>query len=168
MSKTVRVAAVLLVFVVIVFGWYRWYLNSHHLSFVPRELGVTSVDYSEEKSWGFGPGGNETGFLAYTMPPQVAEKIERDGLKFFQGLRSDYWNWSSTPVVRNNNWGREQPLTISGYLGHYGFMIEVDRNLEAEAATALNQPGNFYAYARGGRMIVVVPQSRRVFVVYAG
>ncbi|MFY9480210.1 MAG: hypothetical protein WAQ08_21455 [Aquabacterium sp.] len=50
---------------------YRWQMQA-----VPDALHVTSLSYSNEESWGFGPGGNEAGFRAYPLPDEVAASVK--------------------------------------------------------------------------------------------
>ena len=59
---------------VIILPWAGCQLvvRSHRLSFVPEAMGVWRVLYAAEESWGFGPGGNETGIIVYAMPREVA------------------------------------------------------------------------------------------------
>jgi len=47
--------------VAVPFGIYQYLLYKHHLGLLPAAFEVTNVLYVSEKSWGFGPGGNETG-----------------------------------------------------------------------------------------------------------
>jgi hypothetical protein len=50
------------------------------LSRVPQPLHASAIEYRVEKAWGFGPGGNETGFVVYRLGdralrgPQTREK----------------------------------------------------------------------------------------------
>jgi hypothetical protein len=46
-----------------------------HRKRVPAYLQVSKVLYVKEESWGFGPGGNETGLLVYELPADVAAAI---------------------------------------------------------------------------------------------
>lgn len=58
----------LVIYAISVIGWQRM-LRNHHLSFMPPEMNVSKIIYVEEKSWGFGPGGNETGFSCIIIEP---------------------------------------------------------------------------------------------------
>lgn len=46
---------------------FKIYERSFMLSIVPDALGVNSILYREEESWGFGPGGNEAGIRVYPL-----------------------------------------------------------------------------------------------------
>lgn len=42
------------------------------LSRVPQPLHASAIEYRVEKAWGFGPGGNETGFVVYRLTESSA------------------------------------------------------------------------------------------------
>jgi hypothetical protein len=45
-------------------------------------MGVWNLLYVSEESWGFGPGGNETGIIVYEMPKAVTAALEKRGSIF--------------------------------------------------------------------------------------
>lgn len=119
---------------------FKNYEKRFMLSFVPDALQVTSVVYTTEESWGFGPGGNETGIRVYRLPEQVANEISLQGIEFLNNLppnhnqqerrwRGRYQTWLPTPISESDKWklrAQAQALNIYDYLCAYGFCIKVD------------------------------------------
>src|SRR5690606_27139699 len=154
-------------------------LRAHHLGHVPGAVGVTGVMYVSEESWGFGPGGNEAGFLTYALPESTAKQIGHEGLGWFDrlqdGHRSEGWrgrfgDWHRTPVAPGMHW---QPNAASGrlevldYVCAYGFCIDIDQAQLRAAQQAVNSPGSYYAYGRIG-LIVIALAPLRVNFLYNG
>ncbi len=113
---------------------------------LPPELGVNVVLYEASEAWGFGPGGNETGVVLYALPNGVADAISEGDL----GVLRQQDRWKQTPMRRGDDRDR------------YWFEGEgeaIDR--------AVSEPGNWYARARSG-YILIMPRERRVAFVYAG
>jgi hypothetical protein len=146
---------------------------------VPAYLQVSKVLYVKEESWGFGPGGNETGLLIYELPSDVAATIASNGLSFFtdndNALRArqqhvSNYDWYPTPVVPNFGWKGDgvTPASINSFLNRYGFGLDFDQNFIAMADQAKNTSGNFYSYGSGGRLLVVSPALRKVILAYSG
>lgn len=154
-------------------------LLAHHLGHPPGALDVTRRLYVSEESWGFGPGGNEAGFLAYALPESTARQIDVEGLAWFdrlrdgrrgEGWRGRFGDWQRTPVVADGRW---QPDPSSGrmevldYVCAYGFCIDIDQGQLRAAEDAVNSPGSYYAHGRIG-LILIVPRTRRVYFLYNG
>ncbi|MDR0665262.1 MAG: hypothetical protein LBF86_07065 [Helicobacteraceae bacterium] len=152
------------------------------LSVVPDALHVTDISYSKEESWGFGPGGNETGVRAFPLPKQVADEIERRGIEFFNNMppnknqrdrdwRGKYEIWRQTPISPTSDFSwkvnEEGRLDIDDYLGVYGFRIYIDPAIVKEANEIINSEGSYYAYGRIG-LIIVCPAKRLVLYLYNG
>lgn len=164
---------------------FKGCVYNHHLSFIPKGMGAWWITYSKEESWGFGPGGNEAGAIAYSLPTDSAKRIERGGIAYLLTLKPEFmpnginkWNgiyeeWHPTPmdaewVTKKANLeyvGGEGKSGIAVYLYNMGFMIDPD--IENEINKAIREPGNFYARGRSG-IIIVAPEMRRVFYVYSG
>lgn len=185
-----RILKIFLIIVVIVcctfvVGWQRMERN-HHLSFVPPEMQVSNVLYVEENAWGFGPGGNETGFIMYELPADIAKKIDDEGIGYLSsfpsarlgkphGWQGKYREWRSTPMPHEDKYwfeippdgGRTPVPQLSNYMNRYGFGIPVRSDLEEIFDQIIAVPGSYYAYGRIG-MIVVSPPVQRVFYVYVG
>lgn len=68
------------------FAVFKIYENGFMLSVVPDALQVNSISYSEEESWGFGPGGNEAGIRIYPLSKQIADEISQRGIEFFNNM----------------------------------------------------------------------------------
>lgn len=155
----------------------RWQLQA-----VPDALQVTTVAYSREESWGFGPGGNEAGFRAYPLPPDIAARIRQRGLGFFDTMppntdqdarqwRGQYTHWSVTPVQPDTAGWTLRPgasmLDVDDYVHRYACCIEIDAKLREQANAIVNSPGSYYAQGRIG-MIVVSPAHKLVLYFYNG
>lgn len=157
---------------------------NHHLSFIPDGMGVWRIVYAKEESWGFGPGGNESGVIVYSLPDSTAEEIQKTGIKYFSNLpkrvlnlgdhlRGIYENWHDTPLEadwvtkRTNHESLERPYTtgIASYLYQFGFTIDPD--VEGEINESIKKTGSFYARGRTG-IIIVAPHMHKVFYVYSG
>lgn len=181
----------LLIYATLVFGTfacalairlaYLHTLNEYRLSLVPDALQVTSIVYVMEESWGFGPGGNETGILVYRLPAATAA-LAGTGLGFFENMpgnsatagrrwRGSYSDWKETPIAADErHWpvdSRQQSLSSLDYLCRYGFCIEVAAALIRDVDSLINSPGSYYAYGRIG-LIVVSPEKRLVVYLYNG
>lgn len=159
--------------------------TEHHLNFIPQGMAVDKVLYSEEEVFGWGPGGNETGIIVYELPSSVAENIEKKGLAYFSAMpisnnRQDwqgvYRQWDATPMTEADEVWFDLPASdettsapkLDNYLNRYGFDISVEPEIEDTVDEIISLPGSFYAYSRGGGIIIVAPEARRVFYVYAG
>ena len=182
-KKPPRVYFWLLLFVLIAgpYAAFKSYERSFMLSVVPDAFHVTAISYSEEESWGFGPGGNEAGIRVYPLSGQIADEISQRGIEFFnnlppnrdqrsRGWRGRYETWSQTPISETKYWktkGEMKGLDIYDFICRYGFCIGIDPKVVKEANDAVNSGGSYYAYGRIG-LIVVNPNKRQVFYMYNG
>ena len=163
--------------------------QARHLAFVPQAMDVSNVIYSAEQSWGFGPGGNETGIVVYEMPPATRHRIETEGVAWLNTLtgsrgswRGLYNDWHSTPYDSklpgaSDLWKVDQDIVSEGcsklgvgivaYMDAYGYCIPFDPDIEALANRALTMPGSFYAFGRLG-MLLLIPAENRVIYAYNG
>lgn len=164
---------------------FKGCVYSHHLSFIPKGIGVWWITYSKEESWGFWSGGNETGVIVYLLPAASAEKVKAGGIDYLSTLKPEFmpngrnrWNgiyeqWKSTPLTfhdpsSDTERGSDTAIpNIDYYLDKYGFGISIDSEVKKEINKAISEPGNFYAGGRSG-IIIVAPSMRRIFYVYAG
>lgn len=143
-----------------------WVLAApNHLSLLPPQLGVQKVLYAETDSWGFGPGGNETGVVLYELPPHLAHKNPNSLLPELE--------WEATPLQGHREWfeGEGASQTVAGpllenYLNQYGFGIPIKAELARDINQAVSAPGSWYAYTRHG-VVVLMPLINRVAFVYA-
>ena len=186
------VIGIVVLFSSIAFGIYLTFqstqpnLLKHHLSFVPPEMQVSQVIYVEEETWGFGPGGNETGFIMYDLPSDIAQKVGDQGIEYLSSFPSANWgqpsgwqgkyhDWKSTPISLDNKQWFEIPVDnqqtsnpqLSNYINRYGFGIAVRPDVETIFNEVIAAPGSYYAYGRIG-VIVVAPSVQKVFYVYVG
>jgi hypothetical protein len=168
------------------------FVYRHHLRFVPEAMNVWWVRYVSEESWGFGPGGNETGIIVYDMPDEVRDALHEKGTAWlgalppnsWQGWQGRYSDWHTTPVPPTQFWADPAacpPKTsdrylfiypngcpsIAGYMGEYGFPILFDRDVETMVNEALFSPGAYYAFGRIG-MLILIPARERIVYVYNG
>lgn len=65
---------------------FKIYERRFMLTAVPDALDVSTIAYSKEESWGFGPGGNEAGIRVYPLPERVSKEIEARGIDFFNTM----------------------------------------------------------------------------------
>jgi hypothetical protein len=190
-ARSMRTALIALVVVVAAaFILFKAYEHDFKMGFIPSGLTVTATIYENEKTWGFGPGGNETGLRVYELSSDSAQlliaasnALQNDSA--IRGLmgranapRSDYFEWRRTPVDPMTNtlkWGQEptrgpeqKTPRLQDYLNVYGFGIPIDAEVERSFDSVIQAPGAFYAYGAGGAVIVVSPETRRVFIAYAG
>lgn len=164
--------------------------REHRLSFVPDGLDVSGILYTNEESWGFGPGGNETGVIVYELAEDAAARIQKAGITYFTSLspRSEnrhgwhglYAKWQRTPMLGDPQWASSgtscdclpvppdpAPQALASYLGRYGFGIKIDSRIGQLVDEAISKPGSFYAYGRIG-ILIVIPDARRVIYAYNG
>ena len=178
-------------FVVLAFiavaGWYQFNDRSRQLRFVPPAMGVSTILYAQEESWGFGPGGNETGIIVYDMPENTRERIQNEGKDWLNSLpgnggkrlRGFYRNWHSTPFDPNIDgafdiWAMKKRAEscdhgggIAGYMFRFSTCIRFDQHYESMANEALLTSGNFYAFGRIG-MLLLIPSQDLVIFAYSG
>jgi hypothetical protein len=177
MARLIGAIAILSVFL---FGSCKLLERSHHLSFVPEGLSVSTILYTKEQSWGFGPGGNETGLIVYELPDSIAKEIQKVGLGYFTNLpqkkgdssdsRGRYETWQSTPILLKGSGSgavTTNSYEIANFLNRYGFGISIDSQIEQEVNRAISTPGSFYANGRIG-ILIVIPDIRRVVYAYNG
>ncbi len=181
MPRIVRSVVALAVLVALAYAGWEWFKSDHHLSFVPSAMGVQRVLYVSEESWGFGPGGNETGVIVYEMPAPISAELSRRGLVYLNELSSEatardwrgrYSDWQRTPIEIKGVWRPTEALPTSSplrdYLDRYGFAIPVRSDVEHLANDALLNPGNFYAHGRAGGVIILIPSEKRMIYAYRG
>ena len=176
-----KFSVLVLALVASLFVAFKTYERSFMLSIVPDALGVTTIAYSKEESWGFGPGGNEAGIRFFLLPEAIAAEASKRGIEFFNSLppnadqqdrswRGQYEKWLETPVRPDTHWPRDDKsasLNIYDYICRYGFCIDIEPSIAEEATAIVNSPGSYYAYGRIG-IIVVSPARRRVLYMYNG
>jgi hypothetical protein len=152
--------------------------DSWGLSALPPALGAEDVEFARNEAWGFGPGGNETGFTVVRLADDAVARLSGGGVTWLNAqpggrLQRD---WRPTPVPRDEFWmGRPdsaagsylQP-TVLAVLHRYGFPIAVPDDHKTALDAALNAPGNFYAFGPGGLVAVLVPATGHAYVFHAG
>lgn len=159
---------------------YKVYEKRFNLNHVPDALGVHSISYELQESWGFGPGGNEAGILVYPLSEEVSRQVEQGGVKFLQTMppnqnqedrrwQGAYETWLETPVA-NPQWklnAKTGRLDVMDYICVYGFCIDVAPDVVKEANEIVNSAGSYYAQGRIG-IIVVSPTKKKILYFYNG
>lgn len=172
---------------VVGFRSFKSWERQLQLSYVPQSMGVSRVLYENEKSWGFGPGGNETGVIVYELPDVVAIGLKNSGTAYLTNLPGNsgdshdwhgrYEKWQETPIPPEPDWtykGSERragpttpPPKLANYLDKYGFGIAIDSAIEREINEAISRPGNYFAYGRIG-VLILIPDARKAVYAYNG
>lgn len=161
-------------------GMWKLYERKFILEAVPQALGVKTVSYRLEESWGFGPGGNEAGIRFYPLPEDIARTVGKEGVRFLDQLppntdqdsrdwRGRYEQWSETPI-QGDHWQINSAtglLNVTDYICVYGFCIDIPPERLKQVNEIVSKPGSFYARGRIG-MIVVCPEQRLVLYFYNG
>ena len=163
--------------------------RSRVLSRVPTPLVVSEIEYRLEESWGFGgPGDNETGFVVYRLTDASAEWARGQGDRLTAALDGSSKSWRATPIDYASDkqafrewppkeWGKQitsgekvEPRipTLLEYLDKYGFDIPIESGKDVEINEAIQSPGSFYKYGRGGSVTIVDPKRGKVYFAYAG
>lgn len=159
--------------ILIPYGLLNNYEKTYYLDYIPQEMGVSKILYQETDSWGFGPGGNETGVVVFELPENSAKTIENAGIDFFNVIsredtqRNKYirecGEWQESPLGdTNSSW------TLNSFLDRYGFGIAVDEGIEKEINLVASKKGSYFTGCSGGAVIIVAPKIKKVFFVYAG
>lgn len=164
-------------------GCSQLFIDGFRMTFVPDAMGVSSLLYASEQSWGFGPSGNETGLLVYEMPAAVAANLKDSGLSYLEELPANirkgrngvYSEWRETPIDLDRRWESTShegvkswnSPGIGDYLNQYGYPVPIEREWEEIANRALFAPGSYYAYGRIG-LIILIPDQLRIIYAYNG
>ena len=172
-----KIVVLVLLFPILLFGGCNLAERFYALKALPSGTGAWFVTYAHNRTYGFGPGGNETGFNVVLLSESGARRVAEGGVAWLNGLPGGRIqpDWAETPVPRDETWmGREGSAegaypdpTVLAILNQYGFGFDLPVRHQAALDSALNAPGSFYA---GGRevMVVIVPQTQRAYVFYAG
>jgi len=182
--------AIFSILIAVVLSW-KAFEYRFHLHFVPEGMGVWWVRYVAEESWGFGPGGNETGIIVFDMPEKVQDALDQHGISWLETLPPNSWgrqgyyrDWQSTPLSASEFWTNQEECppensdrylliypngcpSIAGYMGRYGFSIPFDSDVERMVNQAVFSDGAYYAYGRTG-VLIIIPAQGRIVYVYSG
>ncbi|MCU0827795.1 MAG: hypothetical protein MUE52_10400 [Tabrizicola sp.] len=150
----------------------------HAMKALPSTLQAEAIEFGRNEVFGFGPGGNETGFYVIRLGAEGVDLAARGGVAWLNaqtGGRLDP-DWFVTPVPRDDYWmGRADSAlgafpdpTVTAILDRYGFGFDLPPEHQSALDSALNSPGSYYAFGRGGLVAVVVPAAGRAYVFYAG
>lgn len=181
------IGGIILLIIIFTHFKYKSFEEKFHLSMTPDGLNVSNILYVNEETFGFGPGGNETGLIVYELSDKIAAEVERNGITYFANMppnkgvdrdfRGQYSEWNRTPMLLDqslknsdqdkNSSSLHSTQKISNYLNQYGFSLEIDPLIEKQIDDTLSKSGSYFAYGRTG-MLIVAPDIRRVFYAYAG
>lgn len=152
---------------------------------LPAALKIVNITYQNEEVWGFGPGGNETGVLVYSLDAKSWAAIDEHGLAFLETLTHTAnhprhpWPllWEQTPIAQaHESWWRipdpgNYPMgdapRLMNYLARYGFWIPVNETVKEEINKTISRSGGFITETRVG-YIIISPEIRRAYFVYSG
>jgi hypothetical protein len=150
----------------------------HALRALPPAVMGETVDYARNETYGFGPGGKETGFNVIRLAEAGANLVAEGGADWLNAQPGGRIRgaWLATPVPRDDFWmgrpesamGARPDPTVMAVLDRYGHGFDLPFKHQTALDAALNAPGSYNAYGAGGLVAVVVPETRRAYVFYAG
>nr|WP_145959123.1 hypothetical protein [Rhizobium sp. ACO-34A] len=186
LSRGLVLLAAFMTLIVLPYALFRSSGDNSQESRIPRPLKMARIEYQLEESWGFGgPGDNETGFVIYQLTEESAGWARAQGSALATQLSQGARCWRPTPVEKDagtpddlrrwtgpiqeerEEWAARKP-NIADYLDLYGFTIPVEKARMIEADSAIQNPGSFYCYGRGGSLTIVDPGRGKVYFAYAG
>lgn len=147
---------------------YKIYERNFYLDRIPSYLRVSSIQHSESRSLGLGPGGNEASISVYSLPIEVGDELSRRGISFFmhppssskQGYlegRHIRLHWASTPLVADKTCdldSAEKGHNIFRCLGICEFGFRVDGAVSRQIFKIATEQGGFYARGPRGTTLV--------------
>lgn len=88
---------------------------SQNIERLPVELELTDVRLEIEDLHTFGPAGINEAFFYYLIPHSVSQRIEQQGLSFFDSLNTPsgdpewmgFDDWKTPPIEKNDQWLRK-------------------------------------------------------------
>lgn len=160
--------------ILIPYAFLKYHEQSFYLNHIPQEMAVSKILYQKTESWGFGPGGNETGVVVFELPDNSAKTIQSAGKDYFDVIskedtpRNEYirkcGDWNESPLGEDSN----STWYLSSFHDQYGFGITVDQNIEDEINLAASRKGSYYTGCAGGAVLIIAPKIKKVFFIYAG
>ena len=174
------------IFLVLLFIPALWFggVYMHRLSLLPNGLTAWWIVYGQEESWGLGPGGNETGFIVYSMPEKIKERLEDGALDWLNNKRVGRDGdalWQASPFASEGRWfthpecANGQLLTpefpncrpLGLYMDQFGFGLTIPDKILHLAENAISQSGTYY-YLQPRKLVVLIPDLSWIIVAYAG
>jgi hypothetical protein len=160
--------------------WLIWEVadRASALMALPDGTGGWFVTFAENKTFGLGPGGNESGLNVILLTTAGAARVAKGGTVWLDAQDSDqsFDAWRETPVPYDDTWllrdghaaGRLATPSIMALYLRYGFTIDIPEKHLSAIDKALNAPGSYYAFDWRGRLVLIVPNRQRAYVGYAG
>lgn len=152
--------------------------GAHALRALPPAVGAESIEYSRNETYGFGPGGKETGFNVIRLSETGARRVAEGGIPWLDAQTGGrvFPEWAATPVPHDEYWmGRADSAlgafpspTVEAVLDRYGHGFDLPDAHQTALDAALNASGSFYAFGRGGLVVVIVPPEGLAYVLHAG
>lgn len=169
--------------IIILLGWASFALFSAHFyrNQMPEHVGIGRVVYNNVKTFGFGPGGNETGLIIFTMSDRAAKALETDPERFLASASvpraercGSFGEWAITPYTPERDSGAavvparlDGPATIEEILNRYGFGIRLPPAHSHMLNEALAKRGSYLAESKCGR-VFLMPAERRAALIIVG
>ncbi len=157
-----------------------------YLSVVPDEFNVYWISYLKQDGAGIGPGACESGIRVFSLPEDVAKKIDSGGVSYLSSLQSqsknnsDNWrkrydNWQQTPIHVTRHWtdymslrddtdySKEKPSVLF-YMDAHGCSPKIAQDVLELVDKAIVSKGNYYAQRSSGVMILIPSEKKAVYV----
>ena len=181
--RSLRIILFLCFFPLVGFVCMKAWQRSHQLSHVPDTFNIFQVTYSQEKLYGLGPGGNETGLIVYKLPEDIAVEINQQGIDYLKEIMSKsgntpggkygYGKWEETPLCFPKPDpkvdGEDCIPNLSRYLNRYGFGIIIKSEIKQQINEAISKKGSYFSYRHRGRgLLIVIPSKKRLVYAYSG
>lgn len=165
--------------------WAGYIALSHafYHSRMPEHAGVGRILYKRVQTFGFGPGGNETGLVVFRMSASAARRLQADPDAFLQkvsefgrGRCHRFTNWTETPFVPQDDyrWGEAStgvppgsPATIQEFTNQFGFGIRFKSRYVRMLNEAFAEPGSYMSSGRCA-WVVLMPEQRAAAYIIVG
>ncbi len=155
-------------------GWKLFERNFFYER-APLGAGVGSISYLETKTFGFGPGGNETGVIVFSLSSASADALREAPNEFLEALPksrdrcSRYSNWKQTPIIASKGDSltgqiKGEPLRLDSMLNRYGFGIPIRRDIKTMLDQAFANQGSYYGSSRCGLFIFMPEFGKAAYI----
>ena len=168
--------------VLLLWAGYAALSNAFYHSRMPEHAGVGRILYKHVKTFGFGPGGNETGLVVFRMSASAARRLQADPDAFLQKVSESgrgschrFTNWTETPFVPpEHRWGEASrgaqpgsPATIEEITNQFGFGIRFKARYVRMLNESFAEPGSYLGSGGCGR-VVLMPERRAAAYIIVG
>ncbi|KCZ49925.1 MULTISPECIES: hypothetical protein [unclassified Hyphomonas] len=167
--------------VLVIWAGYTALSNAFYHGRMPEHAGVGRILYKRVESFGFGPGGNETGLVIFRMNAHAVKRLQSDPDAFFQKVSESgsgrchrFRSWTETPFVPEQRWGEASrsvepgsPATIEEITNQYGFGIRFNARYVRMLNDSFARPGS-YLGSGGCGSVVLMPEQRAAAYIIVG